>query len=88
MAHTNPHSISSSVEMRSAPDGLGTIERLLTYRETANLLGVSERTVWTLVQDGLLHAVKVGRSVRVAPADLRSFIERSRVGRLAPGSAA
>ncbi len=58
-----------------------TIERMLTYRETAKLLGVTDRTVWQLVKDDQLPAVRFNRSVRIDPADLRRFIERAKQGR-------
>lgn len=51
---------------------------LLTYREAAKVLGVTPRTVWTLVQAGTLPAVRFGRSVRIDQADLRRFIERAK----------
>ncbi len=57
-----------------------TVERLLTYREAGKLLGVTDRTVWQLVRDGHLPAVRFGRSVRIDPADLRAFIERAKSG--------
>jgi len=53
--------------------------RLLTYREAGKILGVSERTVWQLVHDGKLPAVRFGRTVRIDPADLRRFIEAAKV---------
>lgn len=56
------------------------VERLLTYREAGDRLGVSDRTIWQLVNDGKLPAVKFGRSVRIDPADLRAFIEQAKVG--------
>lgn len=66
------------------------VERLLTYREAGKLLGVTERTVWTLVADGELPAVRFGRSVRIDPADLRAYIDRCKTpapaGRTAPGT--
>lgn len=52
------------------------VERLLTYREAGKLLAVTERTVFTLVADGELPAVRFGRSVRIDPADLRAYIDR------------
>lgn len=52
--------------------------RLLTYGEVAKALGISERSLWTLVQEGRIAAVRFGRTVRFDPADLRSFIERSK----------
>ncbi len=54
------------------------IERLLSYEQAAKLLGVTGRTVWTLVHRGDLLAVRFGHSVRVNPADLRTFIEQSK----------
>lgn len=52
------------------------IGRLLTYREAGKLLGVTERTIWTLVDQGELPAVRFGRSVRIDPSDLRAYIDR------------
>lgn len=52
------------------------LERLLSYKQAGALLGVTERTVWTLVNDGELPAVRFGRSVRIDPADLRTYIDR------------
>ena len=51
---------------------------LLTYPEVAKLLHVTDRTVWQLVKDGKLRAVRFGRSVRVDPVDLRAFIEQAK----------
>lgn len=61
------------------------VERLLTYREAGKLLGVTERTVFTLIADGELPRVRFGRSVRIDPADLRAYIDRCKTpGRTAP----
>lgn len=54
------------------------VERLLTYKQAGQLLGVTDRTVWTLVNAGELPAVRFGRSVRIDPADLRAFIENAK----------
>jgi len=51
---------------------------LLTYREAAKLLGVTDRTVWQLVKDGKLQNVKFGRSVRIDPVDLKTFVEQAK----------
>ena len=56
------------------------IEGLLTYEQAGKLLGVTGRTVWTLVDRGDLLAVRFGHSVRIDPADLRAFIEQSKHG--------
>jgi excisionase family DNA binding protein len=61
------------------------IDRLLTYRQAAEVLGVSERSIWTLVDQGTLPAVRFGRSVRIDPADLRAFIDRAKAGEIRGG---
>ena len=51
---------------------------LLTVRQAAKVLSVSERTLFTLTQDGQIRAVRFGRSVRYDPADLRRWIESAK----------
>lgn len=46
----------------------------LTYREVAQALGVSERTVWQLVRDGKLKACRLGRAVRIPVAAIEQFL--------------
>jgi len=53
-------------------------ERLLTYDEAGELLGVTGRTIFNLVERGELLPVRFGRCVRIDPTDLRAFIERSK----------
>ncbi len=52
--------------------------RMISRLETAERLGVSERTVDRFIKDGHLIAHKFGRSVRIAEADLCAFVARSR----------
>jgi excisionase family DNA binding protein len=47
---------------------------LLTPREAAKALAVSERTLWQLTKDGTIPAVHVGRSVRYSLEGLRAWI--------------
>ncbi|MCH8259142.1 MAG: helix-turn-helix domain-containing protein [Planctomycetes bacterium] len=54
------------------------LERLLTYTQAGELLGVSSRTVWNYVERGELGAIRFGGIVRVDPQELRAFIERSK----------
>ena len=61
------------------------IDRLLTYRQAAEVLGVSDRSIWTLVDQGTLPAVRFGRSVSIDPADLRAFIDRAKAGEIGGG---
>lgn len=58
----------------------GTIAPLLTYAQAAEVLGVTGRTVQTLVSTGELPAVRFGGSVRIDPADLRTFINERKGG--------
>ena len=46
----------------------------LTYREAAQTLGVSERTVWQLVRDGKLKACRIGRAVRIPVSAIEQFL--------------
>jgi excisionase family DNA binding protein len=50
------------------------MEKLLTLEEAAEVLKVSPQTVRTWVAVGKIRAVKLGKLVRVRPADLEAFI--------------
>jgi excisionase family DNA binding protein len=52
------------------------MERLITVRETAALLRISERTVRALVATGILPVVRIGRRTLVMPGTLREFAEK------------
>jgi len=49
-------------------------EDILTIREVADYLKVTERTLYRLVQDGKLPAFKVGNSWRFRRADIDAWI--------------
>lgn len=51
---------------------------LVSCREAAQMLGISQRTLWTLTDRGELPRVKFGQTVRYSVDDLREFIERKR----------
>ncbi|TVQ63033.1 MAG: DNA-binding protein [Phycisphaerales bacterium] len=51
---------------------------LLNYRQAAERLGVSERTLWALVARDELPTVRIGRSVKIDPVDLEAFIQRGK----------
>lgn len=56
--------------------------KLLTAKEAANSLGISERTLWTLRDRGEISFVKVGGSYRYDPvADIQAYIDRERIPR-------
>jgi excisionase family DNA binding protein len=58
------------------------MERLLTVEEAADRLGTSTRFVRRLVFERRIAFVKVGRHLRIAPADLDAFIAAGRIDAL------
>jgi excisionase family DNA binding protein len=54
------------------------IESLLTPRDAAKRLCISQRKLWGLTKSGEVVAARIGRSVRYSPADLDEFIGRCR----------
>ncbi|MDZ4779035.1 MAG: helix-turn-helix domain-containing protein [Planctomycetia bacterium] len=52
--------------------------RLLTYKQAAKPLGVTERTIYAYVDAGELPVVKLGRLRRIRPEDLVVFIGKRR----------
>jgi predicted DNA-binding transcriptional regulator AlpA len=54
---------------------------LLSARDTARALSISERTLFSLTQTGALPCVRVGtRAVRYSMQDIERFIEERRQG--------
>ncbi|MDP9486976.1 MAG: helix-turn-helix domain-containing protein [Actinomycetota bacterium] len=51
------------------------VERLLSLNEVTEILGVSRRTVKSLVHEGDLTSVKIRRRRLVRPRDLRVYID-------------
>ena len=65
--------------MGSQKDGFEEAKLLLSIRETAKCIGVSEKTLWTLTAPrGPIPAVRIGRAVRYSPDDLRAWIKQCR----------
>lgn len=52
--------------------------RQVTMRQTAEILGVHERTIRRLVQAGELSAVGRGRLTRIALRDIAAYQQRNR----------
>jgi predicted DNA-binding transcriptional regulator AlpA len=54
---------------------------LLTVRLAAAALSVSERTLWAIsAPRGPIPVVRIGRSVRYDPGDLREWLEAQKIG--------
>ena len=49
--------------------------RLLDVPQVAQMLGVSQWLCWQLVWTGELRSTKVGRLVRIRPADVTRYLE-------------
>lgn len=57
-------------------------DRLIDLKEFADLLSVNKRTVYRLIQSGVLpKPVRVGHSVRFPASDVEAYIERLKQGR-------
>ncbi|NIN91785.1 MAG: helix-turn-helix domain-containing protein [Candidatus Aenigmarchaeota archaeon] len=52
--------------------------KLLRLKEAAQLLGLSERWVWSRVADGSLPVIKLKGATRVTLTDLEKFVESGR----------
>lgn len=72
------------ISLQTAPDDPDSPRLLLTARDAARALSISERTLWALSQPrGPIPVVHVGsRSIRYAIADLEAWIaeQRQRAG--------
>ncbi len=64
-----------STREQLGPDSAPT---LLTYKQVAKLLRLSERTVSTLVKKGELTAARIRHSVRFDMRDVQEFIDRAK----------
>ncbi len=54
-------------------------ESLLTVGEVANLMRVSNMTVYRLIKSGQLAAVRVGKNYRIRRRDLERYLEERAV---------
>jgi excisionase family DNA binding protein len=52
--------------------------RLLTVKEAAEMLSLSERTIQRYLKSGELSCVRLGRSVRIELKDLEEFVEKKK----------
>lgn len=52
----------------------GATPRLLRIEDIAERLAVSRSMAWKLIAHGQLRSVRIGRAVRVRPADLEEYV--------------
>jgi excisionase family DNA binding protein len=55
------------------------MDKLLTVEEAADRLGTSMRFVRRLIAERRIAYIRIGRHVRIAEADLTSFIAAGRI---------
>ncbi len=55
--------------------GTGTPGHLLTVAEVADLLRVSNMSVYRLIKGGQMGAIRVGKNYRIPQADLDDYLE-------------
>ncbi|OPX07817.1 MULTISPECIES: helix-turn-helix domain-containing protein [Mycobacteriaceae] len=80
MTSMNGPSARDSVSGKSSRDGSGgepARQQFLTVAEVASLMRVSKMTVYRLVHNGELPAVRVGRSFRVHAKAVHDLLETS-----------
>ena len=54
------------------------LEPLMTVQGVCDVLGVSKPTLYRIIRVGELAPIRVSRSPRFAPADVRAYLERHR----------
>lgn len=52
---------------------------LLTPEQVAGILQVHILTIYSYIREGKLDAIRLGRSYRITPQDLKQFIEANRI---------
>lgn len=66
--------------LQKRPDAAeASFSKLLDTKEAAKFLGMGKRTIQELAAERKLAFIKIGRSVRFDPADLRAFVEANKV---------
>ena len=51
---------------------------LLSARDAAKSLALSERKLWSLTAGGEVACVRIGRAVRYDPSDLRAYVDQNK----------
>lgn len=64
--------------MPQTDPGDNNTEKFLKIREVADELGISERSVWRLIEDDELPTHRFGSSTRIKRSDLDDYIKRCR----------
>lgn len=60
--------------------GISSSRQFLTVQELADIMRVSEMTVYRLIRDGSIPALRIGKHLRVASDDFDRFLQSNAVG--------
>lgn len=60
---------------RASEEASGGLENLIKVEDVAELFGISHKTVYKLVDSGVLPHVRFGRAIRFAPSALRALTD-------------
>jgi excisionase family DNA binding protein len=69
------HELASRQLLRNE-GGTAAAELLLRIPDAARALGIGRTTFYKLIDDGDIRVVRIGRAVRVSPAELHAFVAR------------
>lgn len=64
------------------------VDRLLSIKEVGDAISAGTSKIYTLIRDGELPAVKIGRSTRIRQSDLNALIANAAPAQLRSGGAA
>ena len=73
---TSPSVHPADAENRDILDSLESCEKLLTAREVARILSISEKTVYSYVSRNLIPHYKIEANVRFRARDLANWLRR------------
>jgi excisionase family DNA binding protein len=55
------------------------LHKLLNAKEATEILGISRSSLYKLVRQGEVQAIRFGKSVRFLPEDIEAYIQKSKV---------
>ena len=73
---TSPSAPLTSAQDRDIFDSLESCEKLMTAREVARILSISEKTVYSYVSRNLIPHYKIEANVRFRPRDVANWLKR------------
>jgi excisionase family DNA binding protein len=83
----SPSVHATASEDRDIFDSLESCEKLMTAREVARILSISEKTAYSYVSRNLIPHYKIEANVRFRPRDVANWLKRhGPIGPIAPAS--